>query len=101
MTLHYADIVLVAQVFYDPSPIGATLVEIGERAAKLSEPIKLGGSRLVVHLQTSPEAVEDFLELVRTVAEEKRRAGFVKPAENKVNGYVNGNGHQDVYVRVR
>lgn len=88
-------------MFYDPAPIGATLVEIGQRASELPEPLKLGGSRLVVHIQTSPAAVEDFLALVRTIAEEKRHAGFVKPQEIRANGQANGNIYQDVHVRLR
>ena len=48
-------------MFFDPSPVGVTYAEIAERASQLPEPLKLGGSRLVVHIQTSPEAVEDFL----------------------------------------
>jgi threonine aldolase len=53
----------------------------------------LGGSRLVVHIQTSESAVEDFLSVVRQLAEEKKAAGFVKP-QPTANG-----GHKDIYVR--
>jgi threonine aldolase len=84
-------------VFYDPSPLGVTLKEIDERARKLPSPLLLGGSRLVVHIQTSPAAVEDFLTVVRTLAEEKRAAGFV-PVEKAVNGHVNGSIYKDIRV---
>lgn len=80
-------------IFYDPSPVGVTYDEIAERASDLPEPLYLGGSRLVLHIQTSDAAVDDFLGVVRQLAEEKRRAGFVKP-EGQVNG-----AFKDVYVR--
>ncbi|KAG6891408.1 hypothetical protein C0992_007187 [Termitomyces sp. T32_za158] len=81
-------------VFYDPSPIGLDYNEIAERASKLPSPLFLGGSRLVVHIQTSESAVDDFLALISELAEEKKRAGFIKPdslTEQKV--------HKDIYVR--
>lgn len=85
------------QVFFDPSPIGIDHDELAERAAKLPNPIGLGGSRLVVHIQTSPEAVDDLLALVQQLAEEKKAAGFVRP-----EAHVNGNGAtKNMYVRVR
>ncbi|KAJ8481119.1 hypothetical protein ONZ51_g6219 [Trametes cubensis] len=73
-------------VFFDPSPVGVTYAEIIERARALPEPIKLGGSRLVVHIQTSPKAVEDLLSVIRQLAEEKKAAGFVKPETPLTNG---------------
>ncbi|EIW86520.1 hypothetical protein CONPUDRAFT_161254 [Coniophora puteana RWD-64-598 SS2] len=63
-------------LFYDPYPIGVEYWEIVERAAALLKPIKLTGSRLLLHIQTSPQAIEDFLELVRTLKEEKVAAGW-------------------------
>ncbi|KDR84770.1 hypothetical protein GALMADRAFT_233107 [Galerina marginata CBS 339.88] len=80
-------------IFYDPSPLGVTYDEIGDRGSALPEPLFLGGSRLVVHIQTSDAAVEDFLGIVRQLAAEKRAAGFVKPQE-QANGEI-----KDVYVR--
>ncbi|KAI0961283.1 hypothetical protein AcW1_000406 [Taiwanofungus camphoratus] len=82
-------------VFYDPSPIGVSYAEIVDRASKLPEPIKVGGSRLVVHIQTSPEAVEDFLSVVRELAKQKKEAGFVA-SEKKVKA----NGRTSIYVKV-
>ncbi|KAJ3793621.1 pyridoxal phosphate-dependent transferase [Lentinula aff. detonsa] len=79
-------------VFYDASSIGSNYDEIAERGAALPEPLFLGGSRVVLHIQTSEAAVDDFINLLATIAEEKRKAGFVKP-ETQVNG------HPDVYVR--
>ncbi|KAF8807201.1 hypothetical protein BYT27DRAFT_7189286 [Phlegmacium glaucopus] len=80
-------------IFYDPSPVGVTYDEIAERGSALPEPLFLGGSRLVIHIQTSDAAVDDFLDVVRQLAEEKRKAGFVKP-EGQPNG-----AFKDVYVR--
>ncbi|KIK97658.1 hypothetical protein PAXRUDRAFT_202349 [Paxillus rubicundulus Ve08.2h10] len=64
-------------VFYDPSTIGVEYWEISERAAALPNPIILSGSRLVVHIQTSNEAVDDLLELINTLKDEKIKGGFV------------------------
>ena len=81
------------KIFYDPSPVGVTYEEIAERGSALPEPLILGGSRLVVHIQTSEEAVEDFLSVVRQLALEKKEAGFV-PTESDATG-----AFKDVYVR--
>lgn len=83
---------VAAQIFYDPSPVGVTYDEIAERGNALSEPLILGGSRLVIHIQTAEEAVEDFLSIVRQLAKEKEDAGFVR-ADNAVASF------KDVYVR--
>ncbi|KAF8213298.1 pyridoxal phosphate-dependent transferase [Mycena galopus ATCC 62051] len=80
-------------IFYDPSSVGVTYDEIADRASDLPEPLILGGSRLVIHIQTSESAVADFLSIVRQLAEEKKAAGFVKPPP-AVNGT-----HKDIYVR--
>ncbi|KAJ7107655.1 pyridoxal phosphate-dependent transferase [Mycena crocata] len=82
-------------IFYDPASVGITYDEIADRASDLPEPLVLGGSRLVVHIQTSESAVADFLTVVRQLAEEKKAAGFVKP-EGTANG---GNIYKDIYVR--
>ncbi|KAL4068326.1 pyridoxal phosphate-dependent transferase [Scleroderma yunnanense] len=63
-------------VFYDPSPIGVEYWEVVERAAQLPNPIHINGSRLIMHIQTSPEAIEDFLELMKTLKIEKGQAGW-------------------------
>jgi len=63
-------------IFYDPSPLGLRYDEILDRAAQLPEPLILGGSRLVIHIQTDSRAIDDFLNLVRTLAEEKKKAGL-------------------------
>ncbi|KDQ54723.1 hypothetical protein JAAARDRAFT_196140 [Jaapia argillacea MUCL 33604] len=83
-------------VFYDPTPLGVDYSEIVERASKLPDPIKLAGSRIVVHIQTSPQAVEDFINVIRELAEEKKKAGFVPSSvKPKANGHI----YKDIYVR--
>ncbi|KIJ21466.1 threonine aldolase [Paxillus involutus ATCC 200175] len=82
-------------LFYDPSPIGVEYWEIVERAAKLPNPIKLNGSRLVMHIQTSPQAVDDFLVLMRAAKEEKAKAGWTpEQTPPKKKGLF-----RDVYVK--
>ncbi|KAG6371653.1 pyridoxal phosphate-dependent transferase [Boletus reticuloceps] len=82
-------------LFYDPSPIGVEYWEIVERAAALEKPINLNGSRIVMHIQSSPQAVEDFLDLVRTLKEEKAKAGWTpdQAPRKKQNTF------RDVYVK--
>ncbi|KAI8995333.1 pyridoxal phosphate-dependent transferase [Trametes punicea] len=84
-------------VFFDPTPIGVSYTELVERARSLPEPIKLGGSRLVLHIQTSPKAVDDLLALVRQLADEKKAAGFVKPEAPLTNGRP----YKNMYVKVK
>ncbi|KAG1715790.1 hypothetical protein ID866_1366 [Astraeus odoratus] len=60
-------------LFYGPSPIGVEYWEVVERAAQLPNPIYLNGSRLIMYIQTSPQAVEDFLELMKTLRTEKEQ----------------------------
>jgi threonine aldolase len=78
------------QVFYDPTPLGLSYAEISERANQLPEPLKLGSSRLLVHTQTSEQTIDDFLTLMRTLADEKKAAGLV-PLDSKlqINGFKN------------
>ena len=73
--------------------MGLNFDEIADRASTLPEPLFLEGSRLVVHIQTSESAINDFLAVVRELAEEKKKAGFAKPAPQQ-NGV-----YEDVYVR--
>ncbi|KAL0950878.1 hypothetical protein HGRIS_007637 [Hohenbuehelia grisea] len=81
-------------IFYDPSPLGLDYEEIGQRGSELPKPLVLSGSRLVLHIQTSEEAVNDFLALIRQLAEEKKKAGFApQPVEENRQAY------KDVYVR--
>jgi threonine aldolase len=83
-------------VFYDPSSIGTNYAEVTERAKKLPKPLSLAGSRLVVHIQTSGEAIDDFLTLIRSLAEEKKAAGFLRPV-----GKAGNNSCKDMYVHMK
>lgn len=83
------------QLFYDPTPLGLNFDEIAERASALPDPLVLGGSRLVVHIQTSEEAVEDFLSIIRQLAEEKKAAGWVLRTDDEAKIST----MKDVYVR--
>lgn len=82
------------QIFYDPTPLGLSHDEIVERASKLPQPLILYGPRLVFHIQTSEAAVDDFLQVVRELSDEKAKAGFVWQPQANVNGNA-GN----IYVR--
>ncbi|OAX39431.1 hypothetical protein K503DRAFT_799677 [Rhizopogon vinicolor AM-OR11-026] len=82
-------------VFYDPTTIGVEYWEVTDRAAALPKPITLSGSRLVVHIQTSPDAVDDFLSLIKTLKQEKIQAGIVPSKE----GVVDSDGMRNIYVK--
>ncbi|KAH7911226.1 pyridoxal phosphate-dependent transferase [Hygrophoropsis aurantiaca] len=82
-------------VFFDPSTIGVDYWEIVERAAAHPKPITIAGSRLVVHMQTSSEAVEDLLMIIKILKEEKIQAGWT-PASGAVEKI---DGLKNVYVR--
>ena len=69
----------VTQVFFDPTPLGFEVEELEERAAMLPEPMKITTLRLVVHIQTEDQAIDDLLTLIKVIAEEKKTAGFVGP----------------------
>ncbi|KAI6032023.1 pyridoxal phosphate-dependent transferase [Pisolithus microcarpus] len=79
-------------LFYDPSAIGVGYREVVERAAQLPRPIYLNGSRLIMHIQTAGEAVDDFLCLMRQLKEEKVQAGWRGQQADRGK-------HREVYVR--
>ncbi|KAF8527958.1 pyridoxal phosphate-dependent transferase [Hysterangium stoloniferum] len=86
-------------VFYNPAPIGLTYEEIMERAASLPDPIKVGGSRLVIHIQTSSQAVDDFINLLKRMSEEKGSA--TDQAAPPVDANDVAADLRDIYVRVK
>jgi hypothetical protein len=64
-------------VFIDPSPLGFDVWELDARAMRGSNPLQLGGgSRIVLHVQTAEGAVDDLINLVRELKDEKLREGF-------------------------
>lgn len=86
-------------VFYDPAPIGLNYEEIMERAASLPDPIKVGGSRLVIHIQTSSQAVDDFINLLKRMSEEKGSATDQAAPPVDINNVAVD--IRDIYVRVK
>lgn len=60
-------------MFYDPEPLGLTIDAIMARCASLPDPIHATGKRLVIHHQTSPALIDDFVDVIRKMAEEKRQ----------------------------
>lgn len=84
------------QVFFNPTPLGIEYDEISERAEKLPEPITVRGSRLIVHIQTEDQAVDDLLALVKTIAEEKKAAGFVPPPRAEGDSTATGSVYQEI-----
>jgi len=83
-------------VFYDPSSVGTSYAEVAQRATKLSKPLTLAASRLVVHIQTTEQAIDDLLGVVRSLAEEKKAAGFVRPVEKAGNS-----SYKDMYAHMK
>jgi threonine aldolase len=85
------------QIFFDPAPLGIEYDEISERAEKLPEPLTVSGSRLVVHIQTEDQAVDNFLALVGAIAGEKKAAGFVQHPSTE--GSSTGSIYQEIFRR--
>ncbi|SPC66291.1 related to GLY1 - L-threonine aldolase, low-specific [Ustilago sp. UG-2017b] len=61
-----------SMVFMDTSSIDISISELVSRAASLPSPIKLGGGRMVVHYQIEKQAVDDVIELIKTIKQEKK-----------------------------
>ncbi|KAG8834377.1 Threonine aldolase [Serendipita sp. 399] len=57
-------------VWFDPSPVGLTTQEIAKRASELVQPITMYGDRLVAHIQTSDDAINDLVRLVGVMVKE-------------------------------
>ncbi|KAF9647483.1 hypothetical protein BDM02DRAFT_3145765 [Thelephora ganbajun] len=86
-------------VFFDPTPLGIEYDEISERAANLPEPVTVRGSRLVIHIQTEDQTVDDFLALVKTVAKEKKAAGFIPSPPTEGKPTTTGSIYQEIHRR--
>jgi len=61
-------------VFIDPSPIGIEIDELCSRALEELQ-IRLSGARLIVHIQVSPEAVDELVGLVGRMKEASSGTG--------------------------
>lgn len=77
--------ILLLQMFYDLSPLNIDLNVLSARAASLPSPIRLGGPRLVIHLQTDPQAVDDLVVLIAEMKQEQIDQGF-EPRPVNENG---------------
>ncbi|PWN43598.1 hypothetical protein IE81DRAFT_322256 [Ceraceosorus guamensis] len=72
-------------LFIDTAHLGFSLQELQERAAQLPKPIRLGAARIVIHHQTSAKAIEDLIDLVRSLREE-----FAHRAYERESGSADG-----------
>ncbi|CED84020.1 threonine aldolase [Phaffia rhodozyma] len=72
-------------VFVNFLPLNLPMNAVIARAAALPNPIAFNGARLVCHYQLDPQAVEDFIELVRVMKDEEVSKGWV-PEIPRVNG---------------
>ncbi|SPO32731.1 related to GLY1 - L-threonine aldolase, low-specific [Ustilago trichophora] len=61
-----------SMVFLDTSSIDIPIPELVSRAASLPCPIKLGGGRMVIHYQIEKQAIDDLLELIKVMKQEKK-----------------------------
>ena len=86
----------MVQVFFDSANVGIPISEVVARAESLPDPIVIRGERLVVHVQTSPRAVEDLLELFKQLVEEKQAAGLVPNGPLKDANGATHNPYEDV-----
>ncbi|KAI6159559.1 pyridoxal phosphate-dependent transferase [Pisolithus thermaeus] len=59
-------------LYYDPSPIGIGYQEVQDSAAALPRPIVVMGPRLVVHIQMTTEAIDEFLALLESLKEMRK-----------------------------
>lgn len=104
-----------SMVFLDTSSIDIPIPELVSRAASLPAPIKLGGGRMVVHYQIEKQAIDDLLDLIKTMKQEKKdgtgpastsasaggaglysnsmSSGATKSSSNSTNGAANRSTH--------
>lgn len=55
------------------------------RLEALSDPIVIRGARCVIHHQTSPQAIEDFISCVQDMKREKEQGGHPERAKPDVS----------------
>lgn len=61
-----------SMVLYNPTTIGVQYAEVRQRCKELPEPITMANERLVLHFQTTEQAVEDLIAVVKQLKEEKK-----------------------------
>ena len=76
-------------MWFDAAHLGVSVKEVVQACRDHPDPIHLYGERLVVHVQTTPEAIEDIIQIFIRLIEEKKAAGFVPDPAT-----LNGNGRE-------
>ncbi|BEJ15707.1 hypothetical protein CspHIS471_0503120 [Cutaneotrichosporon sp. HIS471] len=56
-------------VFWDATPLGLKIKDVIDALAAHPDPITIGSNRCVLHHQTSPQAVDDFIDVVTRLAD--------------------------------
>lgn len=79
-------------VFFDASPLGLSTDDVVGALAAHSDPISISGNRCVLHHQTSPQTVDDFIEVVEDLARKSKQemsaSGTTEPSRKRVKlGY--------------
>ena len=78
------------KVFFDMQPTGVALATLSEKLAASNPPIRVNKSRLVIHHQTSQEAVDELLRCLGALVRERRRkprsSADSAPMEKAMNG---------------
>lgn len=74
-------------VFFDAGPLGLSFETVKKALAELDKPIRLGSNRCVVHHQTSPESIDDFVDEVRRLAEAVRPSESAAYTKKAAMGY--------------
>ena len=78
------------KVFFDMQPTGVALATFSEKLAASTLPIRVNKPRLVVHHQTSQEAVDELLRCLEALVREGRRkprsSADSAPMEKTING---------------
>ncbi|WVO17842.1 hypothetical protein L204_105540 [Cryptococcus depauperatus] len=68
-------------VFFQPKKIGLPSDAVMTRLAALPDPIIISHERCVIHHQTDPQAIEDFIDCVAEMKKEKAATGRVDTGE--------------------
>lgn len=76
-----------SMVFFDAGPLGLSFETVKKALAEMDDPIRLGANRLVVHHQTSPAAIDDFVDEVKRLAESVPESERVAYTQKAAMGY--------------
>lgn len=75
-------------VWFDPTPLGFTVEELAVRAK--TRGITLGGTRIVVHLQITDEAIEQLILCAKELKTERINVVEERDEEEEMEYHVNG-----------